>query len=55
MIHLTPQARTKVREDEVPVLDWHRVAIRCARAGGVSVDRGGQDDLPDAVLGRGTG
>ena len=39
MIHLTPQARSELREDEVLVFDWHRVAICCACAGEVSLRR----------------
>jgi hypothetical protein len=37
LIHLTPQARTELREDEALVFDWHRVAICCAVAGEVSL------------------
>ena len=37
MIHLTPQARTELREDEALVFDWHRIAICCACAGEVSL------------------
>ena len=39
MIHLTPLARTELREDEALVFDWHRVAICCACAGEVSLRR----------------
>jgi hypothetical protein len=39
LIHLTPQARTELREDEALVFDWHRVAICCACAGEVSLRR----------------
>jgi hypothetical protein len=39
VIHLTPQARSELREDEVLVFDWHRVAICCACAGEVSLRR----------------
>jgi hypothetical protein len=42
MIHLTPQARTELREDEALVFDWHRVAICCACAGEVSLRRARQ-------------
>jgi hypothetical protein len=37
LIHLTPDARTELREDEVLVFDWHRVAICCACAGEISL------------------
>jgi hypothetical protein len=37
LIHLTPQARTELQEDEALVFDWHRVAICCAMAGEVSL------------------
>jgi hypothetical protein len=39
LIHLTPQARTELREDEALVFDWHRIAICCACAGEVSLRR----------------
>jgi hypothetical protein len=39
LIHLTPQARTELHEDEALVFDWHRVAICCAVAGEVSLRR----------------
>ena len=39
MIHLTPEARSELRGDEVLVFDWHRVAICCACAGEVSLRR----------------
>lgn len=37
VIHLTPQARTELDQDEALVFDWHRVAICCAVAGEVSL------------------
>ena len=39
MIHLTPQARSELRDDEALVFDWHRIAICCACAGEVSLRR----------------
>jgi hypothetical protein len=55
VIHLTPQARTELRDDEALVFDWHRVAICCACAGEVSLRH--RSDLPPdfglrAVFGR---
>ena len=37
MIRLTPSAREGLRQGEVLVFDWHRVAICCASAGEVSL------------------
>jgi hypothetical protein len=39
MVHATDAARKALREDEVLVFDWHRVAICCAVAGEVSLRR----------------
>jgi hypothetical protein len=39
VIHLTPQARSELRGDEVLVFDWHRVALCCASAGEISLRR----------------
>jgi len=39
MVHATDAARQALREDEVLVFDWHRVAICCAAAGEVSLRR----------------
>src|SRR5215213_10917957 len=36
-VHLTPQARQLLRLEEADVLDWHRMAICCARAGEMSL------------------
>ena len=64
MIHLTQRAREELRDDEALVFDWHRVAIRCACAGEVTIDcrrrqgmRRFRSDLPPdfglwAVFGR---
>jgi hypothetical protein len=48
LIHLTPQARTELREDEALVFDWHRVAICCAPAGEVSLRRAPRDSVEDS-------
>ena len=48
MIHLTPQARTELREDEILVFDWHRVAICCACAGEVSLRRAPRHTAEDS-------
>jgi hypothetical protein len=45
LIHLTPQARTELRQDEALVFDWHRVAICCACAGEVSLRRAPRDTV----------
>jgi hypothetical protein len=37
VIHLTAEARSEMRQHEVLVFDWHRVAICCACAGEVSL------------------
>ncbi len=37
LVRLTPQASDALGDDEVVVLDWHRVAICCAVAGDVSL------------------
>jgi hypothetical protein len=47
VIHLTPQARTEIRDDEALVFDWHRVAICCAPAGEVSLRRAPRDTVED--------
>jgi hypothetical protein len=47
LIHLTPQARTELREDEALVFDWHRVAICCACAGEVSLRRAPRRTIED--------
>jgi hypothetical protein len=47
LIHLTPQARTQLGEDEALVFDWHRVAICCAPAGEVSLRRAPRDTVED--------
>ena len=39
MVHATDAARGALREDEVLVFDWHRVAICCAAAGEISLRR----------------
>ena len=39
MVHATDAARSALRDDEVLVFDWHRVAICCAVAGEVSLRR----------------
>jgi hypothetical protein len=49
LIHLTPQARTELREDEALVFDWHRVAICCAIAGEVSLRRAGRESVEDSA------
>jgi hypothetical protein len=48
LIHLTPQARTELREDEALVFDWHRVAICCAAAGEVSLRRAPRTMVEDS-------
>jgi hypothetical protein len=48
LIHLTPQARTELREDEALVFDWHRVAICCACAGEVSLRRAPRRTVEDS-------
>ncbi len=48
MIHLTPQARTELGEDEALVFDWHRVAICCACAGEVSLRRAPRHMVEDS-------
>jgi hypothetical protein len=48
LIHLTPQARTELREDEALVFDWHRVAICCAVAGEVSLRRTNRESVEDS-------
>jgi hypothetical protein len=47
LIHLTPQARMELRDDEALVFDWHRVAICCACAGEVSLRRAPRDTVED--------
>lgn len=47
MIHLTPQARMELRDDEALVFDWHRVAICCACAGEVSLRRAPRESVQD--------
>jgi hypothetical protein len=37
LVRLTPEANEALREGEVLVLDWHRMAICCACAGDVSL------------------
>jgi hypothetical protein len=39
VVHATEAARAALREDEVLVFDWHRVAICCAAAGEVTLRR----------------
>jgi hypothetical protein len=48
LIHLTPHARTELREDEALVFDWHRVAICCAVAGEVSLRRAPRESVEDS-------
>ena len=48
MIHLTPQARRELQEDEALVFDWHRVAICCAVAGEVSLRRASRHRVEDS-------
>jgi hypothetical protein len=48
LIHLTPQARTELREDEALVFDWHRVAICCACAGELSLRRAPRHTVEDS-------
>jgi hypothetical protein len=48
LIHLTPQARTELRDDEALVFDWHRVAICCACAGEVSLRRAPRHTVEDS-------
>jgi len=37
LVRLTPQARQALRDDEVLVLDWHRIPTCCATVGDISV------------------
>jgi hypothetical protein len=48
LIHLTPQARMELSQDEALVFDWHRVAICCAVAGEVSLRRASCDSVEDS-------
>jgi hypothetical protein len=48
LIHLTPHARTELRDDEALVFDWHRVAICCACAGEVSLRRAPRHTVEDS-------
>ena len=48
MIHLTPEARSELRENEALVFDWYRVAICCACAGEVSLRRAPRQRVEDS-------
>jgi hypothetical protein len=47
VIHLTADARSELRGDEVLVFDWHRVAICCACAGEISLRRAPRSTVED--------